>query len=60
MVNTTLENWNWVSNMDAEIIYIKQIGVEAPQLPEKADWADYLIRIKINGKYYTGELELSE
>jgi len=46
--------------MDAEIIYIKQIGVEAPQLPEKADWADYLIRIKINGKYYTGELELSE
>ena len=23
-------------------------------------WADYKIRIKINGKYYTGELELSE
>jgi len=45
---------------DAEIIYIKQIGVEAPQLTEKADWGDYLIRIKINGKYYTGELELSD
>ena len=28
---------------------------EAPQA-----WADYKIRIKINGKYYTGELELSE
>ena len=28
---------------------------EAPQ-----PWADYKIRIKINGKYYAGELELSE
>ena len=43
-----------------KIIHLKQIGVEAPQLPEKADWADYVIRIMIDGKYYTGELELSE
>ena len=28
---------------------------EAPQA-----WVDYKIRIKINGKYYVGELELSE
>ena len=37
-----------------EIVDVIQIK-EAPQA-----WVDYKIRIKINGKFYTGELELSE
>ena len=46
-VTPTWEN----AGVEADIIYIQT----APQ-----PWADYKIRIKINGKYYVGELELSE
>jgi len=39
------------AGIEADIIYIQK----APQA-----WADYKIKIKINGKYYVGELELGE
>ena len=37
--------------IEAKIIHIQT----APQA-----WVDYKIRVKIDGKFYTGELELSE
>ena len=40
--------------MNEKTVKIIQLK-EAPQA-----WAEYRIRVKIDGKYYTGELELSE
>ena len=40
-----------INDMTLTVINLKK----APQ-----PWADYKIRVKIDGKFYTGELELSE
>ena len=41
----------YIARGDAEIIHIKKSALAR---------VDYKIRVKINGKYYVGELEMSE
>jgi len=48
----TVDHRGFAPGVD-EVIFISV--TEAPQA-----WADYKIRVRINGRYYVGELELSE
>jgi len=58
-----LEGSNTILEASSRLGVVRMTGVEysvisireAPQA-----WVDYKIRIKINGKYYVGDLEMSE